>query len=54
MKIQNVQLSVECEKTTTTNDQFNSTIWKITHGAGRTLASTDASSLPMLMPNSFA
>jgi hypothetical protein len=33
---------------------INSTIGKITHGAGRTRASTDASLLSTLMPNSFA
>jgi hypothetical protein len=32
----------------------NSTIGKITHGAGTTLASTDASLLSALIPNSFA
>jgi hypothetical protein len=32
----------------------NSTIGKITHGAGTTPASTDASLLSALIPNSFA
>jgi len=49
----NISITAKVQKQTTfVNNLINYEM--ITHGAGRTRASTDASLLSMLMPNSFA